>query len=237
MAKLLLVRTLFLAICWYTVVSGEIKNSEELKKLLAEKVAPKFLKWAHYKNKRQFAVLMLMDTAENWQNFKLNPEPSTNFKSLNQPAPDNRHNYIAAIPGMMDGVFKHAEQRIYDYYLKTMWEKYEDEHGEVPKAMILYSWIVPCIERKCLHTGEDVESCTKRSKRALKTYAKETKVIIAYSNEKKSKSKLYECNYEKTTEELDKVGIDVIYVPAYKEEQEAMMESLIKLGRLLQILE
>ena len=236
MAKLLLVRTLFLTICWFTVVSGGIKNSEELENLLAEKVAPKFLKWAHNNGKQQFAVLMLMDTAENWHNFKLNPEPSTDVMDfVYQPPSRYRHNYIAALPGKQDGVFKHAEQRIYDYYLETMLERYRKNHGNKdPKAMILYTWIVPCIKRTCLHTGKDVESCTKRSITALKKYTKLTKVVIAYSTGKISESPLYECNYEETTNELKEVGIDVIKVP---EEQEAIMESLIKLGRLLQILE
>ena len=247
MAKLLLVWTLFLIICWFTIVSGKIENEGELKSFIKEKVIPTFRTWA--KKSRgggeQFAVLMLMDTDKEWHNFKLLPTPKTTDKSLVQPAADERdhnYNYIAVQPGKIDNQYMHSEQRIYEEYLENMWKKYKEKHHQnAPKAMVLYSWIVPCATQEC--ASKSTKGCTEHTIKALKKYTQDTKVIVAYTTKggggkRKSEKPKFTCDFKTTEEKLEKANIDVVRITGKfekEDEQEAMMENLI--NRLLQILE
>ena len=248
MAKLLLIQTLFLTICWFAFVSGKIEHEEEFKKFIRGKVVPTFRKWAKHRKDvegfggEQFAVLMLMDTDKDWDKFTLLPKPKPAYKKGFIVQPKQRHqmkNYVAVLPGSIKkgGDFLHSEQRIYEDYLKHIWNKYKADHyDQVPKAMVLYSWIVPCIEQSC--PSEGTSGCTKHTMDALKDYTDKTKVIVAYTTKGGGTSKSIKCNAAETKLKLENAGIDVINVDYKKEEeQEAMMESLIKLGRFLQILE
>ena len=236
MAKLLLVWTLFLTICWYTVVSGEIEDEEGLKKVIANKVIPTFRKWAQDGGGEQFAVLMLMNTNHDWNRFEFLPPPTTTFTSIVQPKKSNINNYVAAIPGKNNDGFMHSEQRIYEKYLKDMYAKYYKREKEAPKAIVLYSWIVPCTKQSCATKGK---GCTDHTIKALKKYiTKETQVIVAYTTKGSGKrTEQFTCNFETTEEKLKNANIDVVRITGKfekEDEQEAMMENLI---RLLQILE
>ena len=85
--------------------------------------------------------------------------------------------------------------------------------------------------------------CTDHTVTALGRYTNRIKVVVAYSTNGGGTSEYVSCNYESTEEELLAANIDVMRIHRNygnnnkEEEQEAMMESLIKLGRLLHILE
>ena len=175
MAKLLLIQTLFLTICLFALVSGTIQKKKDFRAFIVNKVAPTFRAWAWNVNRgEQFAVLMLTDTDQNWNTFKLSPEPSSAVKSMVQPAADMRDNYVAVLPGNN----MHSEQRIYEEYLEDMWNNYKQKHG-TPKAMVLYSWIVPCTKQSCPSQG--TTGCTSHTIQALKKYTKETEVVVAFT--------------------------------------------------------
>ena len=153
MAKLLLIQTLFLTICLFAFISGEIQKKKDFRAFIAKKVEPIFRDWAEKVNGgEQFAVLMLSDTDRNWNTFKLSPEPSSDDTSMVQPAADKIDNYVAVLPGTINNQYMHSEQRIYEEYLDDMWKNYKQKHG-IPKAMILYSWIVPCQSQTCPSQG------------------------------------------------------------------------------------
>ena len=120
-----------------------------------------------------------------------------------------------------------------------MYAKYIQKHGTPPKAMVLYSWIVPCTEQSCATEGK---GCTEHTVKALQKYVTEkTQVIVVYTTKGGGKqTKQFTCNFKTTEDELKEAGIDVVRITGNfrkEDEQEAMMENLIKLGRLLQILE
>ena len=85
MAKLLLVQTLVLTICWFALVSGKIDNPGKFKTFIKNQVLPIFRSWAQEHVKEQFAVLMLMDTDKDWSTFKFSPAPSKSYTSTVQP--------------------------------------------------------------------------------------------------------------------------------------------------------
>ena len=239
MAKLFLIQTLFLTILWFVFVSGEIKNEKDFKFFIIKDVIPTFHKWARKVNEgNQFAVLMLMNTDQNWKNFRFLPsKPSSTDKSMVQPAAELKDidNYVAVLPGTIGNEYMHSEQRIYEKYLTNMYEKYIQKYHTPPKAMVLYSWIVPCIEQSCATEGK---GCTDHTIKSLQKYVTEkTQVIVAYTtNGSRTSKKHTTCNPTNTKQKLEKTGIDVMKVN-YRTEEEAMIENLIKLGRLLQILE
>ena len=242
MAKVVLVQTLFLTFCWFAFVSGKIENEDELKAFIKNKVIGVFRPWARTRGKEQFAVMMLMDTDEDWNTFKFSLAPSKTYPSIVQPKEkSNMLNYVAVIPGKINSNdnFLHSEQRSYNNYLKDMLSNYKAAMNRAPKAMVLYSWAVPCYQQLCPSTG--TTGCTSHTIKALKNYTKEMKVIIAYTTLGGGMSGNTKCNASKTTTELEAKGIDVTRINGNfnnkEAEQEAMIESLIKLVRLEQILE
>ena len=250
MAKLLLIQTSFLTICWFAFVSGNgIEKPEKFKAFIRKNVAPIFHKWAENRKLKektnlggeQFAVLMLIDRDKDWDTFEFSsPKPTTTYTSGFMVQPKQRtqmKNYVAVLPGSIreENDILHSEQRIYEQYLTYIWDKYVKKNG-LPKAMVLYSWIVPCKKQSCPSKG--TTGCTGHTINALKKYTEKTEVIIAYTTKGGGMSGNTKCNAEETESKLKKKGFKVIKVSVnLGEEQEAMMESLIKLGRLLQILE
>ncbi len=252
MAKRLLVQTLFLAICLFAVVSEAMKQKKKFETFIKDDVISKFRPWAQNHNKEQFAVLMLMDEDKNWDKFKFSPEPSKTSKSNVQPGINNMHNYAAAIPGLTmitehrikgGGSSKkkvekylHSEQRIFEKYLEPLLLDYTIEKKGAPKAMVLYSWIVPCMKQSCPSKG--TSGCTAHTIQELAKYAKQLKVIVAYTTLGGGMTGKTKCNAEETENQLKEAGIEVIKISYNdKEEEKAMIENLIKLGRLLETLE
>ena len=79
---------------------------------------------------------------------------------FNHAAADEIDNYVAVRPGKIDNRYMHSEQRIFEGYLKDIWKKYQEKHnGKAPKAMVLYSWIVPCIKQLCASKGTWSKGC------------------------------------------------------------------------------
>ena len=149
-------------------------------------------------------------------------------------------NYVAVIPGKMNingkEEFRHSEQHIYKQYLKDLLSDYIIKNKQAPKAMVLYSWAVPCYEQPC--TSQGTTGCTSHTINALKGYTGKIKVIIAFTAKGGGMNGRTKCDAGKTKTELKNEGISIIRVWVDKEEeQEAMIESLVKLGRLMQILE
>ena len=152
---------------------------------------------------------------------------------------DKMVNYVAVIPGKAKNgknkeKFFHSEQRIYDKYLEPMLLNYHAEKNGAPKAMVLYSWIVPCYQQSCPSTG--TTGCTSHTLKALKSYADKVKVIVAYTTKGGGMSGSTKCNAEETENQLKAAGIDVLKIK-YNSEEEAIIEDLIKIGRLLETLE
>lgn len=239
MAKLLLIQTLFLTICWFALVSGEIDNPEEFKTFIKNKVISTFKPWAKSFKMNQYAVLMLMDTDKDWSTFKFSPKPSDDYKYAVQPKQlSEMVNYVAVIPGMMNikgkEKWRHSEQYIYDKFLEDMLFDYYNKMKRAPKAIVLYSWAVPCYQQSCPSKG--TTGCTSHTIKALKGYAKQMKVIVAYTDSGDNMGKNTKCDTNKTETELTAAGIDVIPIND-EENNEAMIENLIKLGRLMQIIE
>ena len=45
--------------------------------------------------------------------------------------------------------WRHSEQYIYDKYLESMLFDYYTKMKRAPKAIVLYSWAVPCFQQSC----------------------------------------------------------------------------------------
>ena len=101
--------------------------------------------------------------------------------------------------------------------------------------MVLYSWIVPCFKQSC--PSKFTSGCTSHIKGELKKYVQKTKVIVAYTTLGTLTSGTITCDATKTEKELKDAHIDVIRITDNFEEDVAMIENLIKLGKLMQILE
>ena len=188
-------------------------------------------------------MLMLMDEDKNWDKFKFSPEASKTADGNVQPNDVNKMvNYVAVIPGkakiggngQTKERFFHSEQRIYDKYLEPMLLNYIAEKKGAPKAMVLYSWIVPCYEQSCPSQG--TTGCTSHMIQALKSYAEKIEVIVAYTTKGGGMSGSTKCNAKKTEKQLKAAGIDVLKIK-YNSEEEAIIEDLIKISRLLETLE
>ena len=236
MAKLLLIQSLFLTICWFALVSGKIDNPEKFKTFIKNEVISTFKPWANSFGMNQYAVLMLMDTDKDWSTFKFSPEPEEKYEYPVQPHQlSELVNYVAVVPGWMNikgkKKWRHSEQYIFDNFFEKMLLDYIKTKG-APKAIVLYSWAVPCFQQSC--PSKDTTGCTSHTIKALEGYAKQIKVIVAYTDSGENMGKNTKCDTDETETELTAAGIDVIPID---DEDEAMIENLIKLGRLVQIIE
>ena len=194
MAKLLLVQILFLIICSFASESGAVKNKKKFETFIKDKVIGTFRPWAIKHGKEQFAVLMLMDSDKNWDKFAFSPAASEESNSFVQPNVNKVVNYAASLPelaiipaknlkggkkmkGHKGGASKkkveswlHSEQRIFEKYLEPMLLAYNAKKNKIPKAMVLYSWIVPCIKHgSCPSKG--TKGCTSHIVKQLEGYA------------------------------------------------------------------
>ena len=93
---------------------------------------------------------------------------------------------------------------------------YLAENKKPPKTMVLYTWIVPCVKQSCPSKG--TSGCTSHTIKNLKNYAKETKVIVAYTTLGGGMSGITICDASKTEKELQAAGIDVIRIEGNFEE-------------------
>ena len=277
MAKLLLIQILFLIICSIAFESarGAIKNEQKFKTFIKDKVIGTFRPWALSHGKEQFAVLMLMDSDKNWDRFEFSPAVSHPEMSAVQPNVDKVVNYAAALPGLTKipanklkggkkikghkgGASKkkveswlHSEQRILTKYLEPMLLAYNDKKKADPEAIVLYSWIVPCITHgSCPSKG--TTGCTSHIIQQLEAYATEIPVIIAYTTYgggmkrkggKKGKGGKKAppgkggtiCDAVETEKELKAKHMKVLRVKYNAEE--AIMEELVKLSHIMDTLE
>ena len=251
MAKLLLVQTLFLTICWFALVSGDIQDEEGFKTFIKDEVIKNFRSWAQSskndKSKEQFAVLMLMDSDRNWNKFKFSPELPNELDTNTNVIPKDvadMVNYVAVKPGKTQirkkEKFLHSEQRIYEKFLDRLLLNYhamkekEKKKKTTPEAIVLYSWIVPCFEQSCPSQG--TKGCTSHTIQQLGAYAKKVKVIVAYTTNGGGMKGKTKCNAQETENQLKAAGIDVLKIN-YNGKEEAIIEGLEKLGRLLETLE
>ena len=100
----------------------------------------------------QFAIVAFLPD-EHWENFQYQPSLGKGEKpvinpSLNLSPPGVEHsiNYLAARPALMpDKSNIHAEKLIVAV-LDDAYEQYKKMHGSPPNTMLLYSWIVPCLD-------------------------------------------------------------------------------------------
>ena len=122
--------------------------------------------------------------------------------SLSPPDSSTYNNYLAARPN--NGV--HSEIQILDR-LDSLYNAYKAKHnGQSPKALLLYSWIVPC--KKC--TDELIVKLTSEPFKSIPTK------VVAYTT--LGNSALCECDVNYTRNKLMNTGIDLTYVRTSEED-------------------
>lgn len=252
MAKLIILQVAILMIWCFTSSSGIIKQQEELENFIKDRVIATLRQWAQHNGGEQFAALMLFASDDNWNGFVFKPyDPVANSDSNVQPtSPKSMVNYVATLPAevlieekyLRGGkskkkvlAFLHSEQRIFEQYFEELLLGYlVNNNNNPPQAMVLYSWAVPCLKQQC--SSKNSLGCTDHIVNVLKQYANSMQVIVAYTTGGGSMNKKVECNNQDTENILRQNGIEVIRIKGNFED-EAMIEELLKLDRLMELIE
>ena len=124
-------------------------------------------------------------------------------------------NSVVALP--LDGKHGsiHAEERVLEQFFPLL-EHYRKNFGTDPTSILLYTYFFPCFERI---SKKHPQSCTSLISDFVDSHAtelnelKDTKFYVAYSNDKTLKFRGCSCNIEKTKEEFEKTGVDIIKIP------------------------
>ena len=198
-------------------VSATIPNIHGLRELVREYLIPDFQNGGLVlPDHQQFAVAIFQPNT-NWLLFRYSPskdgdgeKPVINPKCPRSPPdPATYNNYLAARPD--SGV--HSEIQILDR-LGELYNAYLRNHkNQAPKALLLYSWIVPCI--KC--TDRIVDTFEK------KPFADIPTKVVAYTTNGGGSCSDCDVNYTQT--ELLNAGID--FTKVYSSEEEELIEILM----------
>ena len=221
-----------------------------------------WVKYSKGQNFEQFAVMLLMDTDSDWNSFKYLPEnpvrkthddvqppERTILSNLRKKQKKKDINYVATVPAeksvkreyikedslsedqkkkKMIDVYLHAEQRIFIQYYRAVVKS----HPKIPKAIVIYSWIVPCIEQPC--SSRCSEGCTDQLINKLRQFVEYTQVIVAYTSQG-TNVRSCTCDEEATKRKFAAAGIDYVKVPY--NDKVAIIEDLMKMGTMLELLE
>ena len=164
----------------------------------------------------QFAIVAFLPDTQ-WMKFLYTPSKNKDgqklFIDLNSslsPPDKNQawyNNYLAARP------YKkvHSETQILER-LNNLYNQYKGKHRSPPQAMLLYSWIVPCM--RCTHNL--VAKLTSEPYKSIPT-----KVVAYTTNGSKTKCK---CDVNYTHKEFENTGVDVVKIRMREGE---MIENLI----------
>lgn len=190
--------------------SGDVQNKKQLRNLVKNRLVPDFQTGGLVlRDKSQFAVVILLPDTQ-WKDFSYKPckdgdgkKPVIGSSSSLSPPDGMYGNYLAARPNWKG---KHSEIQILDH-LDKLYNQYKAiNDGQPPKALLLYSWIVPCV--KC--TDAIVAKLTSELFSSIPT-----KVIAYTTLGTKAKCK---CDVEYTKKKLDNTGIDLLRVYTSEEE-------------------
>ena len=213
-SKSLLLCTLLVTCVVLNGASADIPNKNQLFKLVKDYLIPDFQDGGLVlPRKTQFAVAILQP-GNQWMKFLYDPskngdgeKPVIGTCSRSPPDSSSYGNYIAARPN--NGV--HSEIQILNR-LDSVYNAYKGKYNQAPKALLLYSWIVPC--KKC--TDELVAKLTKEPFKSIPVK------VVAYTT--LGTTTVCECDVNYTRNKLKDTGIDLIYVRSSEEE---LMENLI----------
>lgn len=190
-------------------VSATIPDLDQLRELVRYYLIPDFQQGGLVlPGQEQFAVALLQPNTK-WLLFRYNPSQNNDGEKpvinpnnpLSPPDEPTYNNYLAARPDR--GV--HSEIQILDR-LDDLYNAYRASHnGQAPRALLLYSWIVPCVY--C--TDEIVDVFTRPPFNII-----QTKVVAYTTNGSGSCS---DCDVNYTENELIRAGID--FTKVYSTEQ------------------
>ena len=208
--KRLLVHILLVTSVIINEAFADIPNKNQLRELVKDYLIPDFQDGGLVlQDKTQFAVVILQP-GNAWMKFLYDPsrdgygqEPVINkCSSLSPPSNYKYSNYLAARPN--NGV--HSEIQILDR-IDSLYKDYKAKHNNrPPKALLLYSWIVPC------------KTCTDKlvAKLTSKPFKSIPVKVVAYTT--LGSCTRCECDVNYTRNKLKNTGIDLIYVRASEEE-------------------
>ena len=213
-SKSLLLCTLLVTCVVLNGASAVIPNKNQLFELVKDYLIPDFQSGGLVlSGKTQFAVAILQP-GNHWMKFLYDPsknddgqKPVIGTSSCSPPDSSSYGNYIAARPN--NGV--HSEIQILNR-LDTVYNAYKAKYKQAPKALLLYSWIVPC--KKC--TDQLVAKLTTEPFKSIPVK------VVAYTT--LGTTTVCECDVNYTRNKLKDTGIDLIYVRSSEEE---LMENLI----------
>ena len=209
MAKLQFLQAVF--VVWCVVIyntSEAVKNEVEFKNFIRNKVISKLKPWAEKNEYDQFAVELLMDTDSNWNSFKYLPvDPTKNTNSKSQPQ-GSLVNYYATLPDRG----RHSEQRLLNN-LPALFTAYKKNHGGTLKAVVLYTWYLPCSQRD----SKKYSSCTNEisdffTNKKIAKMMQGVHLVVAYTK-KNGDFRGCSCNEQTTTNIFKGAGIDLVQVP------------------------
>ena len=208
MRKLLYVLFLVIAVI-VNEASADVQNKNQLRNLVEYRLVPDFKTGGLVlRGKSQFAVAILLPDTQ-WKDFTYKPckdgdgkKPLIDSSSSLSPPGGKYGNYLAARPNYGE----HSETQILDK-LHNLYNQYKVIHdGKPPKALLLYSWIVPCV--KC--TDAIVAKLAREPFNSIPT-----KVIAYTTLGTKAKCK---CDVEYTKKKLENTSIDLLRVYTSEEE-------------------
>ena len=102
-------------------------------------------------------------------------------------------------------------------YIDNLYNQYKGKHGSPPQAMLLYSWIVPC-----MHCTDNLVA-----KLMSEPYNSIPTKVVAYTT--LGTTTKCKCDQKYTIKKFENTGVDVVRIRVWEEE---MMENLIAQLRL-----
>ena len=196
---------------------------------LMKHVISEFKPWAHKNNREQFAVMMFMGNKPKYSEFKFSPSPdkgkSPELSNKLNIAPEKLKpfaNYIAAYP-----TNKHHAEEYVLANLNKLYNNYATYYKNIPDRIILYSWIVPCVRRKCSEACKS--SCTNDIINDLRPFTEiGTEIVVAYTT-MGSEVKDCECDPDATRKAFENTPIKYFAVKyGFKEFLNSLLSTLIE---------
>lgn len=236
MGKLTGIMLVFALVTYIGIASGAVSDQASFRKLI-QRVIGRFRPWAKKHGGEQFAVALFMDDKHKWNEFKYRPTleekkegkiPDLTGKDL---APSNlvkKHlgNYVGALPTKDE----HAEERILHPLLKRLRLAYTKVHKLMPKRLVLYSWIVPCVRKTCSKSCKS--GCTDKLIEELEKYVKMGMEVVVAFTSVGGEVKNCKCDVEETRRQFAKSNIELEYVRY--DTLEELMKNLLVLEKLIE---
>ena len=197
-----------LPILLVTVVIVNQASADELRNLIYHRFITDFRNGGLVENDQFAIVVFLPDT--NWKQFNYEPSRNNDGKkpyinprsSVSPPDGVQYGNYLAARPIFGEETV-HSEVQIVNR-LEHLYEQYEAKHKKPPNAMLIYSWIVPCVGVGC--TDMLIDTLKKEP------YSKIPNKFLRYTTKGETLNTLSTrctCNWKETSNKFRSMGVDV----------------------------